>query len=168
MRKNLFVICILLVSFVLNNKAKAQTVYLSNGLQVQWVDKDFVASTAFEVGYEFNEHWAVGALAALSAQVQNTLIAGMGAGGYIRYTPVHNDVIYLDVKASARGQYYTTDAKNFLIGLYPSLRFRFAPRWEAFTDIGFFGARYTDAFGWYPLLGFNPQNAVVGITYRFR
>ncbi|MBR1569480.1 MAG: hypothetical protein IJ651_01940 [Bacteroidales bacterium] len=44
----------------------------------------------------------------------------------------------------------------------------FAPRWEAFTDIGFFGARYADAYGWYPLLGFNPQSAVVGITYRFR
>ncbi len=168
MKRFVLLIFVLVAHIAISSVANAQTAFIGNGLQIQFVDKDFVASSALEVGYEFNESWAIGAMAALSAQVDNTLVAGMGVGGYVRYTPIHNDVIFLDLKTAARGQYFTTDAKNFLIGVYPSLRFRFAPRWEAFTDIGFFGARFTDTYGWYPLLGFNPQSAIVGIIYRFR
>lgn len=168
MKKLLLFTSFVVAALAFSNRADAQTAFISNGTQLQYADKEWFGSTVVEAGYEFNEHWAIGVQASLSAHIQDALVAGLGGGGFVRYTLTHNDVLYLDLKALARGQYFSTDGKNMVIGISPSLRFRFAPRWEAFTDIGFFGARYADAYGWYPLLGFNPQSAVVGITYRFR
>ena len=63
-------------------------------------------------------------------------------GAYVRFTPWHNDVVYIDFKAMGDFGF----GKNLLrwaeVGIQPAIRFRLGGRFDLAANLGLLGARY--------------------------
>lgn len=150
---------------VLTTMVKAQTGFMGGGLTAIYYDS-FVYQSTIHGGYEFNDKFAAIAMFGIAAVAEygdDILLAESGV--YLRYTPWHNKVLYLDFKPRVEVAFAKYIAA-IDVGIVPSLRFRVSNRWEVFTDIGAFGVRYLDE-EWRPHVGFTNMGATVGVNYRF-
>lgn len=166
--KKIAVIAICILALLSAGKASARGRFIGGGLSARWTPELFNSPSLYftrtEVagGFEFNERWATGLVTGLEYGSSSQAVI---LNAYARYTPWHNDVIYIDAKAVIISLFW--DTVNIRLGLMPSLRFRVAPRWEVFTDVGFFGVDLLD-FEASQLSAFiTNTGAGVGVYFRF-
>lgn len=114
-------------------------------------------------GYEFNDRIAIQASIGVTGVND---YANYTTGAYFRYTPWHNDVVYLDLRFRTYILTDFYDIEGADIGITPMLRFRFSPHWDFFATVGSLGARY-QGYEWYPCIGLANTNTDIGIIYRF-
>ena len=163
MKRLFFCLIALLTLSVAGNKLGAQTPYVGGSLTAYYVNS-FALSTTVIGGYEFNDSWAVGGSLgfdiAPSPAPQISLFA--------RWTPWHNDVLFVDVKLRAEGyfseQFHFTSADAGLVG---SLRFRVSGHVDIFADVANLGARIYRGGDVLPMIGMFADTARMGVLYRF-
>lgn len=135
--KRLFVILSLLLFLLTgNNGVNAQTWQVGGDVTALYIDAYKYQMTILG-GYEFNDSIAIQASAGITGidDYKDFL-----TGAYFRYTPWHNDVLFLDLRFRAQ---FLTDLyaiEGADIGVTPMLRFRFSSHWDFYAAIGTFGA----------------------------
>lgn len=158
--KKLSLLLVLALSLPIMGKAQ-NGFFIGGKLTLFYVD-GFVYENSIHGGYEFNDKTAVMAMAGIAAFDSGALGE---VGLYARLTAWHNDFVFIDFKPSVELVYSDAiDAAD--IGIVPSVRFRVAPKWDVFADVGALGARYLGG-EWTPRIGINTVDASVGINYRF-
>lgn len=169
MKKFLFCLFALLAISGAGNKLGAQTPYVGGALTADYsYGYNFHCSASVLGGYEFNDRWALGGGIGLG-------IYPFGASQlalYARWTPWHNDVLFLDVKLQSEGffgrgfTFYGLDA-----GLVGSLRFRVGDHIDIFADLANLGAQFssaaTNGAKVKPMIGIVSDSARMGLLYRF-
>ncbi len=162
LRKYFYVLVSILLFASFGNKADAQTWTIGGNITLKTANKYAYTRLEVDGGYEFNDKWAVG--------LKTGFETGSDTGSFIlggngRFTPWHNDVLYIDIKAVADLLVY--DVVSLNTGIVPSLRFRVAPRWEVYSDFGFIGLRGQLGYGLSPVAVITALNAGLGVTFRF-
>lgn len=147
--------------------ASQAQVFVGGTGRIGYADDIFLFAVVPEVGYEFNEKWAVGAGLGLNMgkDGSNTVFQG-AAEPFVRFTPWQNKHVAFDVKAMAElgFQDYLVGAE---IGLRPSVRFFLNQHLDVTVDFGIIGAS-TDGDVWSPAVLFTGMNVPqVGIAYKF-
>lgn len=176
MKKGLLFVAVLLATL----SVKAQDIYLGGSVNV-WRNSS-ANSTAFkiapEIGYNFNESWAIGAeLAYAHDYVAKISTNAFSFAPYIRWSFYENDAVrlFLDGTASI-GISKAKDADSFKqgqIGLRPGIAVKLNDNFAFIAKCGFLGyqrnidevdGRITrDAFG----LKLNSENLSLGFHYNF-
>lgn len=119
------------------------------GKDAYWGPNDLVISNSLipEAGYQITDKWAVGAKLGYSLtsykHINGFTTNCFGeTGAYVRFTPWHNDVVYIDFKAMGDFGF----GKNLLrwaeVGIQPAIRFRLGGRFDLAANLGLLGARY--------------------------
>lgn len=119
------------------------------------------------IGYEFNDFFAMGTGIGMGYNSQADKSFGM-VEPFLRFTPLHNDFFFLDLKTDACWGWTLGEENVFLMfrfGLNPSLRFRVSEHWDISTDIGVFGVQENWDRSWIPYIGIGSLG--VWATYRF-
>lgn len=163
MKKFLFCLITLLTLSGAGLKLGAQTPYVG-GSMTAYYSNSFVLSATVLGGYEFNDTWAIGGSIGFDITPSQ---AGQIAL-YARWTPWHNDVIFMDVKL--RAESYIVDAFKFFCadaGLIGSLRFRTSDHVDIFADVFNLGARFYRGGDTIPMIGLFGDTARMGVLYRF-
>lgn len=163
MKKLFFCLIALLTLSGAGNKLGAQTPYIGGSLTAYYVNS-FALSASVLGGYEFNDTWAVGGGLGFD-------IAPSQAGQialYARWTPWHNDFIFMDVKLRTES-YFFSDIRFICAdaGLVGSLRFRASNHVDIFADIANLGARIYRGWDVMPMIGMFTDTARMGVLYRF-
>ena len=119
------------------------------------------------IGYEFNDRVAIGTGIGPIVTAGGGVTVAMGVvEPFIRLCAWHNDVVFIDFKATA-GVGFTNIMQLCQVGVRPSLRVRLTEHCEMAADIGLFGVQYTYAGGWTPAIGVGATSAGLWFTYRF-
>lgn len=126
----------------------------------------FSYQTTIHGGYAFNDKIAIMAMGGIAATVNegNSFVLGE-TGAYVRFTPWHNDYLYIDIKPRVE-LLFSEEIAAVDIGVVPSLRFRVSPKIEIYTDIASAGVRYMYG-SWIPCLGVASHDAIVGVNFLF-
>lgn len=142
--------------------AKSQTIFAGGAVGVSCSDEDFQMAILPEVGYEFNDKLAVGGGVGYEYLYEESF---MVINPYVRYTPWHNDRLFLDVKLQS--QWYFCDEEGFNItGFTPSFRYRLSDKWEVATDLGIFGIQIWDGEAT-PTFALKNCSVNASVLYRF-
>lgn len=166
MQKVTFNLALGLILLLCATNASAQRRY-AGGSFTAFYSTHFDYSTHLHCGYEVNERWAAGGTLGvdLSTYSRYTTTSGI-IGGYVRYTPWHNDILWLDIKCKAEMSLRKGGIGSADLGFTGGLRFRLSPHWDVYTDIACLGARYVYDY-WSPLIGITGSGCSVGALYRF-
>ena len=166
MKNPLFCLGLGLILLFIGTEAGAQTPY-AGGSFTAFYSTHFDYSTHVLGGYEFNDRWAAGGGLGIDLSKYSRYMNTTGfLGGYVRYTPWHGDVLWLDIKCRAEMAFRFRGIMNMDMGLVGGLRFRVSPHWDIFTDIASMGVRYFNDT-WSPLVGITGSGCQVGALYRF-
>lgn len=158
--KKLF--AILALCLTISTAANAQW-YLGGSGSFGWNGGYFEMSVLPKAGYEFNDMMAVEA--GLGFHTSFDFAYGK-ADAWFRFTPWHNDIVYIDLLAG--GELYFTDYEEAaLIGVRPQLRFRIHPQVDFGVWAGLFGAGYEAGYGWHPTFLASGTACGVFAFYRF-
>ena len=163
MKKLFFCLIALLTLSGAGNKLGAQTPYIGGSLTAYYVNS-FALSATVSGGYEFNDSWAVGG--SLGLDIAPSLAPQISL--YARWTPWHNDVLFVDVKLRTEG--YFSGKFHFVsadAGLVGSLRFRASNHVDIFADVVNLGARIYRGGDVLPMIGMFTDTARMGVLYRF-
>lgn len=164
MKKIVVILFAVLCLFTGGVKADAQT-WFTGGEFTAVYGGVFSYKVKPMVGYEFNDKIAVQANLGVSGAHGAVNQTNFIAGAYFRYTPWHNDVLFVDLKLRTE----VLTSRGYLgadLGIVPELRFRCNPHWDVFAAVGSLGARY-DGGAWSPFVGIISNNTIVGFIYRF-
>lgn len=100
-----------------------------------------------EVGYQLTDKWAVGGQAGFSVnglkeydEAKMDVFALGILGAYARFTPWHNDIVYLDLKGVANFE-FADYLGSFSVGVQPAVRFRIADKFDLAANLGLVGVR---------------------------
>lgn len=145
-----------------SNKASAQGWHIGGDLTAININTFGYSGTVLG-GYEFNDKIAIQASVGFTGVDD---YANFSTGAYFRYTPWHNDVVYLDLRFRTQIRTDFNDIKGADIGITPMLRFRCNPHWDFFAAFGSLGARYQGK-EWNPCIGLISSGTDIGIIYRF-
>lgn len=108
-----------------------------------------------QVGYEFNETWAVGCGAGVNLVDDNVKAL---VNPYLRFNFWNNEKVFLDLKATSEMSFSKNYSNNF-VGLRPSIRYAVNDHLQLSTDIGFLGCDI------YKYKGADPQiKAALGLS----
>lgn len=147
-------------------KEKKESAFFIGGTGTIGYEGAFNFAFEPEIGYEFSDRFAIGAgLGVLVAAGGGSTIAMGVAEPFLRLCAWHNDLVYIDFKATA-GLGFTNVLQLCQVGIRPSLRFRLSEHCDLAADIGLFGAQYTIANGWQPAFGISPTSAGIWVVYR--
>lgn len=113
------------------------------------------------VGYEFNERWAIGTT--LGFSLADSEIAGV-ADPFVRFNCWNNGKFFIDAKAHAE-MIFRSELGGAAVGVSPSVRYEFSPRWQVAASVGLLGAQY-DGYDWSPAFMVTGSTEL-GIIYRF-
>lgn len=161
MKKTLILFLLMLsCSFV----GKAQNGFIGGRFTLFFSD-ELLYETTIHGGYEFNKRFALMAMVGIGASVQDYDYILGETGVYARLTAWYNNVFFFDLKPTVE-LIFRDYLTGMDIGVVPSLRFRVAPQWEVFTDVGAVGIRYMNN-KWIPRIGVNSLMTTVGVNYRF-
>lgn len=139
--------------------------------------QSFLMNLKPSVGYAVNDWFAVGVDLGIGINFTRYDSSWYGLSGLsLRFTPWHNDVIYIDLKPKFDMQYARSfGINNMTLGVSPSLRFCVVEHWEIATDFGLFGADYswqynrndgTSKRAWSPSIFVN-TGAQLSVFYKF-
>lgn len=160
------ILAIFISLLAISSLAKAQPGgFIGGGITVFYAGT-FTYQTTVHGGYAFNDKFAVMAMGGIAASVDegDGYVVGE-TGAYVRFTPWHNDVLYIDIKPRVELA-FSSEIEAVDIGIVPSLRFRVSPKFEIYTDVASLGARYT-GYSWKPCVGITNVGATVGVNYLF-
>ena len=156
--------------------AKAQDWYAGGTLDIWGGDDETSFGIAPEVGYNFNEKWAVGGSLLFDHSKSNGVKTNAFAlAPYARYTFFRNDVLGLFVEGSIGFSTAGTNidgdknVNGFQIGFRPGFLFDVTEHFSLVTKIGFLGYRddyynnYQNGGG----LTLRSSNLSIGFYYTF-
>ena len=132
--------------------------------EISYID-NFVLTLEPQVGYEFNDRWAIGTGIGFGVVANSVAKVFSVIEPYGRFNAWNNNLVYFDIKAKA-GFGLNDELIACQIGLTPSLRFRINEHWDVSADIGLFGAQHTHE-KWSPAVGISGTNTGLWIAYRF-
>lgn len=147
---------------VLSGVVHARSWYGGAGAGVGWDGEYCEMAVAPEIGYEFNEKWALGAKVKFESFEGEFFLSG---DPYIRYNLWNNERVYVDLKLHADMSLDNLDAYN-LVGFTPSLRYRLSDKWELKTDLGTVGARGSGP-DWEPAILLSSIAVDAAVVFRF-
>lgn len=113
-----------------------------------------------QVGFEFNDRWAVGLAGGLAFSDGDVMDI---VNPYLRFNCWNNGSFYIDVKASAD---MTICNSSYLVGLKPSLRYAFNDHWQLATDVGILGVDIDDGDVGSAFV-LSATNVELALIYRF-
>lgn len=151
--------------FAFNPLAKAQSGGFWGGGVTLFYSGAFTYQTTVHGGYAFNDRFAIlamGGIAAVAGDGSGSYVAGL-MGAYARYTPWHNDILYIDIKPRVE-MAFSRGVDGLDIGIVSSLRFRVLPKFEIYADLASLGARYVGD-SWVPCIGVANNGATVGVNF---
>lgn len=156
----------ILLSFAVLCAVSAQAqVFVGGTGRLGYLEDTFVFSAVPEVGYEFNERWAVGGALGFSLAADGDTTTFGVAEPFIRFTPWRNERVAFDIKACGEFMF-----KDFLaeseIGLRPSVRFFLNGHFDVSADFGILGASY-NGLEWKPAFLVTGPNVSLGVAYTF-
>lgn len=139
--------------------------FIGGGISSAYSGK-FSYQTTIHGGYAFNDKIAIMAMGGIAAAVTegDGIVLGE-TGAYVRFTPWHNDFLFIDIKSRVE-LVFSDEIEGIDVGVVPSLRFRLSPTIELFTDVAFAGVRYIYGY-WMPCIGVSSHDAVVGVNFLF-
>lgn len=172
MKKFLLLVVVLMATLAVN----AQDIYVGGSLNM-WRNSS-ANTTSFkiapEIGYNFNETWAIGAeLGYAHNYTQGAKNNSYSIAPYVRWSYYENDAVRLFLDATAGiGVSKPKGGDSFTqgqIGLRPGIAFKLNDNFSFIAKCGFLGyqrnmdAAGRDAFG----LKLNSENLSIGFHYNF-
>ncbi|MDO4190404.1 MAG: hypothetical protein Q4D14_01780 [Bacteroidales bacterium] len=155
-------LAILALCLTLGTTAQAQW-YLGGSGSLGYNTDGFQFTLIPRAGYEFNDMFAVEA--GLGVYTDFNYAYG-SADAWFRFTPWHNDIVYIDLLAG--GDIFFNDYIGTSdLGIRPQLRFRIHPSVDFSTWVGLFGASYDYFDGWSPTFLATGISCGVAAVYRF-
>lgn len=164
--KKLILLLTTMVAFATTGKAQERGTFFVGGTAGIGYSDYFEFNLEPVFGYEIKDWVAVGTgigMTVAAADVASTVI-GI-AEPFVRFTPWHNDLVYIDLKTTA-SLGFTNELLLAQIGVRPGIRFRVTPHCDVAADLGLFGAQYN--YGdWRPVFGINGTSVGLWVAYRF-
>lgn len=160
--KRLIGITIIAFSLLSGNRAEAQAWHVGGDFTAFYAGA-FRYQVSALGGYEFNDKIAVQASIGVTG-IED--YADYLTGAYFRYTPWHNDVLYLDLRFRSLIMTDFLEIEGADIGITPMLRFRCNSHWDLFATVGSIGVRY-EGYDWVPCIGLISSSTDIGVVYRF-
>lgn len=164
--KKLFVILMAVVAMAMSVNAQERGSFFLGGTAGLGYTDHFEIALEPIIGYEIKDWIAIGSGIGMTvaAEKRNSIVLGV-AEPFVRFTPWHNDIVYLDLKATA-GFAFTDELITTQIGVRPGIRFRVTPHCDIAADLGLFGAQCT--YGeWTPAIGISGTAVGLWAVYRF-
>lgn len=156
MRKLLLASVFCVTSLVTNAE-----VFIGGLAGVAYSNETFSMTFEPNIGYEFNDKFAIGIGGGFSMYDEDTY--GV-LNPYLRFTPCQNDRVAFDLKLQSEMQFLDGDSYA-LIGVSPSIRAKLSDHWQLSSDFGIFGVEcYEDCT---PAFALKNVNVNVVILYRF-
>lgn len=154
---------ILLTCTLLGGIASANAqCFIGGSAGISYYNEIFSSAFLPTIGYEIDDKWAVGMSIGFETYDDESAFDLMP---FLRYNMWNNETIFFDLKAE--DNIYINDgttAQN--IGIAPSLRCRFAERWEAAADVGFLGVNICDGESNFDFSA-KSTNLLLSIFYKF-
>lgn len=162
--KKILIIIVSLLAFSSITKAQSGG-FIGGGITAFYSGK-FTYQSTIHGGYAFNDKIAIMAMGGIAAVVNegDGFVAGE-TGAYVRFTPWHNDFLYIDIKPRVE-LLFMEEIASIDVGIVPSLRFRLSPKIEIYTDVASAGVRYMYET-LVPSIGVASHDAVVGVNFLF-
>lgn len=168
------VILSILVAFVAV-AASAQNLYVGGSLNILHDDKSDVTqfSIAPEIGYNFNEKWAVGGEISYTHMKFDNDVKGnaFSIAPYARFTFYQNDLLRLFIDGQvgfSTSKVEDEDSENgFAIGLKPGIAFRLSDNFSAIAKYGFLGYRDEYRGSSVSGLALSSEDLSIGFIYEF-
>lgn len=171
MKKGLLVLVVLLATLAV----KAQGVYVGGSFSIWRASTE--NSTSFmiapEIGYNFNEKWALGAELGYSHDyLKGAYINSLAVAPYIRWSYYQNDIVRLFLDGTAAigfNKVKDSDTTKFgQIGLRPGIAVKLNDHFSFIAKYGFLGYQKNvrsngDAFG----LQLTSEDLSIGFHYEF-
>lgn len=159
------IILVILLTCATFNVFAQKTWFVGGTGLIGYSNDTFLLGIEPEAGYEFTDWFAVGAGVGGSFSYSDGDYAILGiAETFARFTPWHNDIVYIDLKATGNLG-FDSYIQLAQIGIRPGVRFRINDHWEVSADLGLFGASYTGY--WTPSFGITGGAAGIWCAYRF-
>ena len=158
------IILVILLTCATFNVFAQKTWFVGGTGLISYSNDTFSLGIEPEVGYEFTDWFAVGAGTGFVFSYDGDgIILGI-AETFARFTPWHNDLVYIDLKVGG-DLAFDSLIESADIGIRPGVRFRINDHWEVSADLGLFGASYTGY--WTPSFGITGGAAGIWCAYRF-
>lgn len=164
--KKFFIVLAAVVSLSLSVKAQDRGSFFVGGTAGIGYSNYFEFALEPIFGYEIKDWVAVGAGLGMSVAAADYASAVVGiAEPFVRFTPWHNELVYLDFKATA-GFGFNNELQTAQLGVRPGIRFRVTSNCDVAADLGLFGAQYN--YGdWRPAFGISGTAVGLWAVYRF-
>ncbi len=167
------VILSFLVAFVAI-AANAQNLYVGGSLSILHDDKSDVTQfgIAPEIGYNFNEKWAIGGEISY-VHMKNDDLKGnaFSIAPYVRFSFYENDLIRLFIDGQvgfSTSKVDGADSENgFGIGFKPGIAFRLSDNFSAIAKYGFLGYRDEYCGSSVSGLDLSSKDLNIGFIYEF-
>ena len=164
--KKFFVLLAAVASLSLSVKAQNRGSFFVGGTAGIGYSDYFEFALEPIFGYEIKDWIAVGTGLGMNVVAGGGASAVLGvAEPFIRFTPWHNDLVYLDLKTTA-GFVFDNQLLSTQIGVRPGIRFRVTPNCDIAADLGLFGAQCTLG-AWSPAIGLSGTSVGMWVAYRF-
>ena len=164
--KKIFVLLAAVASLSLSVKAQNRGSFFVGGTAGIGYSDCFEFALEPIIGYEIKDWMAVGTGLGMSVAAGGGASVVLGvAEPFIRFTPWHNDLVYLDLKTTA-GFAFDNQLIFTQIGVRPGIRFRVTPHCDIAADLGLFGAQCTLG-DWSPAIGLDGTSVSLWVAYRF-
>lgn len=155
--------------------ANAQNLYIGGSLSILHDDKSDVTQfgIAPEIGYNFNEKWAIGGeISYLHMKYDDDLKGNaFSIAPYVRFSFYENDLIRLFIDGQvgfSTSKVDGSDSENgFAIGLKPGIAVRLSDNFSAIAKYGFLG--YRDEYNGSSVSGLalSSEDLSIGFIYEF-
>ncbi len=159
MKKRTFALFFGLIAFGINAHAQF---FLGGSMGISYRHDRFSLALKPNLGYEFNERWAVGL--GIGVDYLNEEFYG-NVNPYIRFNCWNNSKIFFDLKASA-DVLFNTENVSTLAGLKPSLRYAINDHWQIAADVAVLGVDIYDGVC-KPAFVFATSNTELTFLYKF-
>ena len=154
--------------------ANAQNLYVGGSLSILHDDKSDITQfgIAPEIGYNFNEKWAVGGeISYVHTKYDDLKGNAFSIAPYARFTFYQNDLLRLFIDGQvgfSTSKIEDQDSENgFAIGLKPGIAFRLSDNFSAIAKYGFLGYRDEYRESSVSGLDLSSQDLSIGFIYEF-
>ena len=156
--KRIALVMLVLAGFCVNAHAQF---FAGGSVGLQYRYEDFSMKLIPQVGYEFNDTWAVGCGAGIGYDGKAYAIVKP----YVRYSFWNNEKIFLDLKAVSDLAIHDGSVTSF-VGLCPSGRFAINDNLQLSADIALLGVDiYSKTVK--PAFGLSAPGFEFAVLYRF-
>lgn len=164
--KKITLLMVALTSLTFATTAQERRAFFLGGTAAIGYSDNFEFALEPIFGYEITDWVAIGTGLGLTL-IANDQVSAIGgiAEPFVRFTPWHNELVYIDLKTTAAFG-FNDELLMTQIGIRPSIRFRVNDKCDIAADFGLFGAQCTYS-KWRPIFGITGTSVGLWAAYRF-